>query len=93
MLYLIGMEQTPSLVEQTLKVREWIATGRARELRELAGLSRAAVGRDCEVDQQTVMRWERGTIPQGRNISAYYRLLARLESTTGRAVTAELAQV
>lgn len=91
------MEQVPSRVEQTLKVREWIATGRARQLREAAGMSQGEVARDCNVDQQTVMRWEgRAARPRGGNLTAYYKVVARLEDAIGHTVTtptAELAQV
>lgn len=81
------MERAPSRVEQTLKVREWIATGRARRLRQAAGMSQADAARDCEVDQASVMRWERGDVtPRGRNVGAYYRLLAHLEAAVGTTV-------
>lgn len=87
------MERALSRVEQTLKVQEWIATGRARQLREAAGLSRTTVARDCQVDQQTVMRWERQMAsPQGENIGAYYRVLARLEDAFGHTVTTRVAE-
>jgi DNA-binding transcriptional regulator YiaG len=91
-----AMNEEPSRVEQTLKIQEWIATGRARKIREAAGLSRTDIAQDCLVDQQTVGRWEwRKAKPQGAHITAYYRVLCRLEDAVGHTIDREtaLAQV
>ncbi|WP_372511511.1 helix-turn-helix domain-containing protein [Lentzea californiensis] len=68
-----------ALAEQSAELREWIRTGRARQLRVVAGLSQALVAQDCEVTASTVHRWETGDrLPCGRNIFAYHTLLTRL---------------
>lgn len=68
-----------ALAERSAELREWIRTGRARQLRVVAGLSQALVAQDCEVTASTVHRWETGDrLPRGRNIFAYHSLLARL---------------
>jgi hypothetical protein len=74
------MVECPSLLEQTLAVREWITNGKARELRIDNGLSLAVAAQDCEVVPAAVLHWERGRMPRGRNIAAYYRFLNRLAS-------------
>lgn len=62
-----------------MQLREWIDTGRARELRVNAGLSLDDLARDCQVTASCVMRWERGQRqPRGRNRGAYHRCLKRL---------------
>lgn len=81
------MAKTLTETDQALKVRQWIATGRARKLRHAAGLSMAAAGRDCEVEAASILRWERGDrAPRGRNVGAYFRLLTRLEQAIGHTI-------
>ncbi|WP_352237061.1 helix-turn-helix transcriptional regulator [Lentzea sp. NBRC 102530] len=68
-----------ALAERSAELREWIRTGRARQLRVVAGLSQALVAQDCEVTASTVHRWETGDrLPRERNIFAYHSFLARL---------------
>ena len=64
----------------SLRLRKLISSGRARELRTTAGDTLAAAGRIVEVDPAAVLHWERGRMPRGRNVRAYYRYLARLEA-------------
>lgn len=67
------------MADRVTEVCDWINSGRARELRESAGLTQGEVARDCEVTQVAVLRWERGERrPRGRNALAYHRVLARL---------------
>lgn len=68
-----------TLADRLTELREWIATGYARDLRVAAGLSQALVAHDCEVTASTVHRWERGNrSPSGRNVVAYHSFLTRL---------------
>lgn len=68
-----------SVTDRVLEVCEWIETGRARELRERAGLTQKEVAESCEVTQAAVFRWERNERrPRGRNALAYHRVLSRL---------------
>lgn len=61
------------------QLREWIATGMARELREGAGLSRLHVANELGTWPSTVARWESAErLPRGRHAHDYYTLLARL---------------
>lgn len=64
------------------ELAELIATGRARELRELAGLTLVAAAKKCGgVHPAAVLRWERSDRrPMGRNVGAYLRFLRRLEA-------------
>src|ERR1035438_7085314 len=71
-------------VDHTLELRAWLASGRAVELRDKAGLSRAAVARDLGIAESAVWRWEHGRRnPRGLHAAAYYRLLARLAPREG----------
>jgi helix-turn-helix protein len=68
------------VAERSRRVREWIESGKARDLRVSAALSLAAAGRDVEVGPDTILRWERGDhVPRGRNVMAYYTFLHRLD--------------
>jgi DNA-binding transcriptional regulator YiaG len=68
-----------TVTDRAMQLREWIETGRARQLREAAGVSQAVAAQDCEVTQGAVVRWEKGTrMPRGRNIIAYHQFLIRL---------------
>lgn len=80
-LYRRAMKRTNTLTQRTMQVRKWINTGEARRLRVILGISQAAAARDCEVDATAISRWENAErMPRGRNVSAYYRFLARLEA-------------
>lgn len=63
-----------------MKLRELIESGEARQLRTAAGETFAAAGRAIEVDPAAVLHWERGRMPRGRNVRAYYRYLMRLKA-------------
>jgi DNA-binding XRE family transcriptional regulator len=65
-------------VERTLELRSWIVTGRARQLRVNAGISQAAIGDKIGVAAATVLRWEKGRVPRGRNAREYHKVLTRL---------------
>jgi DNA-binding transcriptional regulator YiaG len=57
-----------------------VDTGKATELREVAGHSCEEAGRRLRVAASTVHRWEHGLRrPLGRNVAAYARYLARIE--------------
>ncbi|MFD5508293.1 helix-turn-helix domain-containing protein [Streptomyces sp. NPDC127051] len=69
----------PSVTDRVLEVCEWIETGRARSLRESAGLTQREVAQSCEVSQGAVLRWERAERrPRGRNALAYHQVLSKL---------------
>lgn len=87
------MVQNPMKEAQARKIREWVESGHARELRENAGLTFADAGARCEVDPAAVWRWEHGdTNPRGRNVRVYYRFLADLEILAGNTVDARPAE-
>lgn len=82
-----------SLADQTLRVRELIATGEAPRRRIAAGLSLERAARDIGVCTASVFRWERQERqPQGRNLAAYYEFLMRLDGAprSANAATASL---
>lgn len=61
------------------EARKALVDGRARTVREEAGLTQAEVGRACGVTSQAVHRWESGgRQPRGEFALRYARLLARL---------------
>lgn len=64
---------------QLLELRDRLPspTGR-RAIRERLRLSREAVARELGVSHETVVQWERGATPRGRNLAAYVELLERL---------------
>jgi len=75
-------KQSPNTVLALVRVRQMVASGQARMIREAAGLSLAelasAVGPG--VSPTTVWRWEAGERqPRGDAAIAYGRLLVRLE--------------
>jgi DNA-binding transcriptional regulator YiaG len=56
-----------------------LESGRARQIRETAGLSSPALARQLDVSPAAVTRWETGTRrPLGANARKYARLLSRL---------------
>ena len=64
---------------EAVKLRAWLASGRAAQLRLDAGLSKAALARDAGVAESAILRWESGERrPTGLYAAAYYRTLARL---------------
>src|SRR5258708_24089470 len=65
--------------DDLLWLRDLIASGRARALRESAGLSATALAHDLEVNPSQVIRWERGErYPRGANARRYARTLRKL---------------
>ena len=61
------------------RVRSLIDSGEARELRVRADLTLADAGEACGgVHAASVLRWEQGLMPRGRNLSAYARFLVQL---------------
>jgi DNA-binding transcriptional regulator YiaG len=66
-------------VNDLLTLRDWITSGRARTIREDAGLSATALARDLDVNPSQVIRWERGErYPRGANARRYAQMLRRL---------------
>jgi DNA-binding XRE family transcriptional regulator len=73
-------------IAATSTVRQWCRNGRARQLREVAGLTLAEVAELAGTDRQTVYRWERGeSAPRGDNALRYYRALVQLQEITAAA--------
>lgn len=69
---------------EVLELREWIASGRARAIREAAGLSLKAVAGEVGVGESTVWRWENGQkAPGAVHAAAYHGLLTRLAAGQG----------
>ncbi len=66
---------------ELVRMRNLVADGRVREIRERAGLSLAEIARDVGVHPTTVFYWEtRGSIPRGGAAVRYARLLRDIES-------------
>jgi hypothetical protein len=62
-----------------LELREWVASGRAREIRLSAGRTCKAVAAELGVAESTVGRWEAGRqAPGDRDAAAWHALLTRL---------------
>jgi DNA-binding transcriptional regulator YiaG len=65
---------------QLAEVRTLCAIGRARAIREDAGLTLADLARDVHVSTSTIARWETAEArPTGAVALSYLRLLRRLE--------------
>ena len=78
---------TPRDLERLSVVRAACRTGRARQLRQLAGLSQSEVAATVGVAQPTVAMWETGQrVPRGMPALRYAAVLERLD----RATTAEV---
>ena len=54
-----GMDATEEALT-IVRVRGWLRSGRAREIRQRAGLSQSDVGRAVGTDYSQVCRWETG---------------------------------
>lgn len=66
-------------IDRHFELVEWIRTGRARELREQAGLTRPVVAEELKVTRHSVMNWELGRcLPQRAAAMRYHELLERL---------------
>jgi transcriptional regulator with XRE-family HTH domain len=76
------MDTEPQAIRNALtQLSEWITTGRARELREHAHMSRLSVAAEMQVWPSTIARWESGErTPRGRSAIEYYTLLAELNA-------------
>jgi transcriptional regulator with XRE-family HTH domain len=70
---------TTNEFELMLEGREAARTGRGRELRESAGLSRAELGRLAGVSGPAISRWEHAErTPRAEAAIAYARALRRI---------------
>lgn len=68
-----------SELERIQELKDWISTGRAREIREQAGLSQEAVCRALGFNSNSVLRWEsKKHFPHPRNAVAYHEFLEQL---------------
>lgn len=66
-------------VSEIARVRAMLRSGRAREIREHAGLSVPEVADALNLNPSTVARWERGErVPRGSSAIAYAELLREL---------------
>lgn len=62
------------------RVRAWLRSGRAREIRERAGLSQADVARAVGTDNAQMSRWETGkAVPYRKSVLKLAELYDRLE--------------
>jgi DNA-binding XRE family transcriptional regulator len=74
-------------IDQLFELKDWLATGRARQIREEARLTQAMLGRALGVTKETILNWEGGKrLPQGRFIASYHELLVRLAVRTDASV-------
>lgn len=63
-----------------VRVRSWLRSGRAREIRKRAGLSQSDVGRAVGTDHAQVSRWESGkAVPYRDSVLKLARLYDELE--------------
>lgn len=69
---------------ELVRMRDLVAGGRVRHIREAAGLSLADVARECGCSRSAVFHWERGRVPRGTVAIRYARLLFELEELTRR---------
>jgi len=70
---------TTTLPDLADPVRSLIESGKARELRTRAGLTLADAAQACgDVHPASILRWEQGRVPRGRNLAAYSRFLLQL---------------
>jgi DNA-binding transcriptional regulator YiaG len=66
-------------IDALLDLPALLESGRARQLRENAGLSSPEMARQLDVSPAAVTRWEQGVRrPLGANARKYARLLSRL---------------
>jgi DNA-binding transcriptional regulator YiaG len=66
-------------IDELLDLPDLLKTGKARQLRESAGLSAVAMARQLDVSPSAVTRWEQGIrLPKGANARRYARMLGRL---------------
>ena len=79
--YCLGWPIMLSEALELAEVRKWARDGRARAIREQAGLSRAEIARDLGVHETTIQKWEAGErSPRERRLALTYgRLLRELE--------------
>jgi transcriptional regulator with XRE-family HTH domain len=61
------------------RVRSWLRSGRARAVRERAGMSQADVARVIGTDGPQISRWESGTTPSRISALKLAVLYAKLE--------------
>lgn len=81
-------EQTSEL-RDLLHARQQATSGRARQVREAAGLSRAEMARELRVAEVTLRSWETGTRrPTGDRGARWGALLRWLEEATAAEVPA-----
>ncbi len=67
--------------EEASRLRGYIESGRAKQLREQAGLTLLEIANMVEGAENTVSRWERGLVqPRGRFVAAYLSVLQKIES-------------
>lgn len=66
-------------VDATIELHDWLATGRAREIRENANLSQDMAARALGVTSRALWNWEnRRTVPRTVHARHYHALLTRL---------------
>ena len=66
-------------------MRQLMASGRARELREAAGISQAEIATSCGVVASAVSHWEANTRqPRGRAAIVYTAILLALADAAGQ---------
>jgi DNA-binding transcriptional regulator YiaG len=68
-----------STIDELLDLADMLKSGRARQLRESAGISASNLARELQVTTGALTRWETGErTPQGVNARRYARALHRL---------------
>lgn len=78
--YVSLMPATISEAVELAVVRAMCSSGRARTIRQRAGLSQAEMARPCGVGAPAILKWENGErSPTGEAAIAYGRLLVELE--------------
>lgn len=71
-------------VIERVRLREMIAGGTVRTIRESAGLSLGDVGRALGVSRSCIFRWEHGQVPRGELAHRYLHLLLTVQAVARR---------
>ena len=73
-------------IDDLIDLRHSLQNGRAREIRERAGISAPQLARKLDVAPSTVTRWETGVrMPRGANARRYARILRQIAAAAGTA--------
>ena len=82
-----SMDDVLAVAHLRAQLRNDICSGRARQIREKAGLTQSEVARAIDVSQAAIAKWETGKrTPTGNVAERYAALLYRLGQVTQEAL-------